>query len=133
MSWNSTDTKEIRKFGSVALIFFGCLCALGVWKQKVVPTYLFGFLSALGVGFILIPKPLRPFYAGWLKIAHLVGRTVTTLILTLAFYLVITPLALVKRLFGGRPLPVRPDKEVETYWVSRDIPAQHKEQFIKRY
>jgi len=58
MSLNSTDTKEIRKFGLVALIFFGCLCVLGVWLKKPVPTYLGGVLSMLGLGFILAPAPL---------------------------------------------------------------------------
>ena len=133
MNWNSTDRKQIRKFGFVALIFFGSLCALGIWRQKVVPTYLFGFLSALGIGFILMPKPLRRIYYAWLKVTHLLGRVVNTLILSLAYYLVITPLALIMRLFSGHPLPMKPDKEAETYWVSRSMPVQQKEQFSKRY
>jgi hypothetical protein len=133
MSWNSTETKEIRKFGFIALIFFGALCALGIWKQKVVPTYLFGFLAALGLGFILLPKPLRPLYSGWLKIAHLIGRIITTLVLALAYYLVLTPSALIKRLFGGAPLPLKPDGEVTTYWVTRAEPAQPKERFLRRF
>jgi len=113
---NSTDTKTIRKFGLVALVFFGCLSALGLWKEKPLPFYL-----------------LRPVYVGWLKTAHFLGRVVTTLILTLDYYLVITPSALIKRLFGGAPLPVKPDKESSSYWVTRAEPAQPKERYIKRY
>jgi len=133
VSLNSTDTKAIRKFGLIALIFFGCLSALGLWKEKPLPFYLFGLLSALGLGFILIPNHLRPVHVGWLKIAHFLGRVVTTLILSLAYYLVITPSALIKRLFGGAPLPVKPDKESSSYWVTRAEPAQPKERYIKRY
>ena len=133
MSLNSTDTKAIRKFGLIALIFFGCLSALGLWREKSLPFYLFGILSALGLGFILIPKPLRPVYVGWLKIAHFMGRVVTTLILALAYYLVITPSALIKRLFGGAPLPVEPDKNFSSYWVTRAESAQPKERYVKRY
>jgi len=125
--------KDIRKFGVVALIFFGSLCALGLWRNKPLPIYLFGFLSILGCGFILMPTRLRPVYDGWLKIAHFIGKIVTTLVLTLMYYLVITPAALLKRLFGGRPLPVKPDKEALSYWVTRTEPAQPKERFIKRY
>lgn len=130
---NSTDMKEIRKFGIIAFVFFGSLCALGLWMKKPLPVYLFGFLSILGIGFILIPLQLKPVYTVWLKIAHFVGKIVTTLILTLAYYLVITPTALIKRLFGGRPLPVRPDKGVSSYWVARTEPSQPKERFLKRY
>jgi hypothetical protein len=125
--------KDIRKFGLIALIFFGSLCGLGLWTKKPVPTYLFGSLSILGLGFILIPARLRPVYTVWLKIAHVIGRIITTLILAIAYYLVITPAALIKRVFGGRPLPVRPDKEVTSYWVARTEPAQPKERFLKRY
>ena len=133
MSLNSTDTKQIRTFGLIALIFFGCLCALGIWLEKPLPTYLFGALSALGLGFILFPYQLRPVFVSWLKIAHFLGRVVTTVILTLAYYLVITPAALIKRIFGGAPLPVKPDKNVSSYWVTRKEAAQSKEQFLKRF
>ena len=133
MSLNSTDSNQIRKFGLIALIFFGCLCALGIWLAKPLPTYLFGTLSALGLGFILFPHQLRPVFVAWLKIAHFLGRVVTTLMLTLAYYLVITPAALIKRIFGGTPLPIKPDKNVASYWVTRKEPIQSKEQFLKRF
>ena len=130
---NSTETREIRKFGLIALVFFGCLCTLGILLKKPLPTYLFGFLSVAGLGFIFFPSYLRPLYSVWLKISQALGRVVTALILTLAYYLVITPSALIKRLFGGRPLPVKPDIQASSYWVARPEPAQPKERFLKRY
>ena len=133
MSLNSTDTKTIRKFGLVALIFFGCLSALGLWREKSLPFYLFGLLSALGLGFILIPNSLKPVYVGWLKTAHFIGRVFTILVLTLAYYCTLFPTALIKRLFGGAPLPVKPNKKSSSYWVTREEPAQAKERYIKRY
>ena len=133
MSLNLTETKQIRRFGLIALLFFGCLCALGVWREKLLPTYLFGFLSILGLGFILAPTTLRPVYTAWLKIAHFLGKVITTLIMTLAYYLVITPASFIKRLFGGPPLPLKPDKAALSYWVTRSEPSQPKERFLKRY
>jgi hypothetical protein len=133
MNSNSTSNKDIRKFGVIAFIFFGCLCALGLWREKPLPIYLFGFLSTLGLGFILLPASLRPVYKAWLRIAQLVGRIVSTLILALAYYLVITTSALLKRLFGGPPLPLKPDKGISSYWVVRTEPAQPRERFLKRY
>jgi hypothetical protein len=133
VSLNSTDIKNIRQFGAVAFVFFGCLCAVGIWSKRSIPTYLFGSLSLLGIGFILLPIPLKPVYSTWLKIAHFIGRVVTTLILTLAYYLVITPAALIKRVFGGRPLPLKPEKNVSSYWVTREEAAQPRERFLKRF
>ena len=133
MSLNSTDNRQIRQFGLIALIFFGCLCGVGIWLNKPLPTYLFGPLSALGLGFILFPNFLRPVYIRWLKIAHFIGRVVTAIILTFAYFIVITPAAVIKRLFGGTPLPMKPDNSVSSYWVTRKEAAQTKEQFLKRF
>ncbi len=133
MNSNSIKSNDIRKFGLIAFVFFGLLFVLGLWKHKPVPIYLFGVLSLLGLGFILIPTRLKPVYSVWLKFAHLIGRIVTTVILAIAYYLVITPSALIKRLFGGAPLPVKPDKNASSYWVVRTEPAQPKERFTKRY
>lgn len=133
MNSNSTDTEEIRKFGIIALIFFGCLFLLGVWKEKPAPMVLFGALALLGLGFIVAPAHLRAVHAGWLRIAHFIGKTITMVILALAYYLVITPSALIKSIFGGRPLPLKPDKKASTYWVDRADAAQPRERFLKRF
>ena len=130
---SSTEIKEIRKFGIIAFLFFGSLCVLGIWRQKALPIYIFGSLFTLGIGFIVLPGVLRPVYEIWIKVAHGIGTCMTMVILTIAYYLIITPTALIKRLFGGRPLPVSPDKNASTYWVTREEPAQPKERFIKRY
>jgi hypothetical protein len=133
VSLNSTDAKEIRRFGFISLVFFGCLWAIGIWTRKAIPTYLFGALSILGVGFILMPCRLKRVYAAWLAFAHFLGAIVTALVLSLTYYAVMTPAAIIKRIFGGRPLPVKPDKKASSYWVVRPEPAQPKERFLKRY
>ena len=133
MNLNSIDTIQIRKFGAVALVFFGALFVLGLWMKKPIPVFLFGFLAIVGISFILFPERQRPIYVAWLSIAGFLGKIVTGLALTIAFFVVITPSALIKRVFGGRPLPVKPDKDVSTYWVERSEPSQPKERFIKRY
>jgi hypothetical protein len=76
---------------------------------------------------------LRPIHSAWLKVAHTLGRVITISVLTLAYYVVITPSALIKRFIGGRPLPLKPDKNVSSYWVERPEPTQPKERFLKRY
>jgi len=117
----------------MSVFFFGCLCAIGLWTGKAIPSYLFGALSILGIGFIFMPCRLKGVYTAWLTIAHFLGTMVTALVLSAAYYLVITPSALIKRLFGGRPLPVKPDKKASSYWVARPEPAQPRERFLKRY
>jgi hypothetical protein len=133
MSLSSTEIKEIRKFGTIAFVFFGFLAALVLWREKFYLIYVFGFLSLVGLGLLIFPSPFSPAYNMWLKIAHFIGRIITGLILTLAYYLVVTPSAVLKRLFGGRPLPMRPDPYASSYWVPRSEPVQPKERFEKRF
>jgi len=133
MNSNLINPREIRRFGVIGFLFFGTLFAVAVLRDKTLAAYFFGPLAVLSIGFILMPVQLKPVYAGWLKIAHFIGSKVTILILTIFFYFVITPAALLKRIFGGRPLPVKPDPDAETYWVTRPEPAQPKERFPKRY
>jgi len=133
MNSNSTEPGQIRKFGAVALVFFGILSSIGIWRGSPIPTYLFGVLSLLGLGFVLLPTPMRPVYEGWLGVAHAIGRIITTLMLSLAYYLVITPSGLLKRLISGSPIPGEPDSSATSYWVSRAEPAQPREQFFKRF
>ncbi|MFP3869866.1 MAG: hypothetical protein ACLFVT_03155 [Syntrophobacteria bacterium] len=133
MNWNLTELGEIRKFGFVAFIFFGCLCTFALWGKRLYPAWVFGFLSILGCGFMAAPSRLRPLYVRWLLVTRFLGRMATILVLSLAYYLVITPAALIKRIFGGRPLPLSPDKNASSYWVTRSEPAQPRERFSKRY
>jgi hypothetical protein len=133
MNSNLIDPREIRKFGAIGFIFFGILLSTAVWRDKTLLAFFLGFLAVLSAGFLLMPALLKPVYIGWLKIAHFIGSKVTILILTIFFYFVMTPAALLKRIIGGRPLPAKPDPDAETYWVTRTEPAQPKERFLKRF
>ena len=130
---SSTERREVRRFGIAALAFFGLLAGLGIWRAKPVVAAVFGVLAAVGLLCLTAPGPAAPLYRAWMAVAHRIGTVVTTVVLTLAYFLVITPAALIKRIFGGRPLPLRPDPELESYWVERSEPAQPVERFPKRY
>lgn len=130
---SSIDTREIRRFGLMAFVFFGCLAGLALWRERPVFALAFGIFSLGGLSMLLFPSPLSPAYGVWLKTTGFIGRVMTILALTLAYYLVITPFGLAKRVFGGRPLPMRPDSDASSYWVSRSEPAQPRERFKKRF
>jgi hypothetical protein len=130
---SSTEKREIRKFGAIALCVFGALLAAGLWREKIPISICFGILTLFGMLFLLLPAQFKPAYLAWLRAAHFMGTLTTALVLVLAYYLVITPTALLKRIFGGRPISLSPDPRVSSYWVARSEPAQPKERFEKRY
>ncbi|MDM8536676.1 hypothetical protein QUF70_07985 [Desulfobacterales bacterium HSG17] len=128
-----TNIKEIRRFGIIALFFFGCLTSIGIWQEKILPSTFFGVLSFFGVLFFLFPSLMAPIYHGWLKVGHAIGRFVTIIFLALAYIFIITPFAMAKRIISGRPLPLTPDDKAKSYWRERDQPMQTGERFFKRY
>ena len=129
----STELKEIRKFGVIAFVFFGSLSALGFWNQKYILGSFFCLLSMMGIGFILDPSRFKPIHHIWIKAAHFIGGLISMMALILIYYLVITPAALLKRIIGGRPLPIKPDKKALSYWVPRTEPSQPKDRFLKQF
>lgn len=61
-------------------------------------------------------RALRVGYTGWMKVAHLIGGIVTTVILTVAYFVIFTPLALVIHLRGRDHLNRQIDLNAESYW-----------------
>jgi hypothetical protein len=133
MNSNSTDLKEVRRFGLVALVLFGVLCGAGFWRESLVAVMCFGFLSATGACLAMWPAYLRSVYRGWTKIAYAISKTTTYIALAACYFAIITPAALIKRVLGGRPLPMKPDKESPSYWVTRSETLQPRERYFKRY
>jgi hypothetical protein len=130
-SW--TKTSDVRRFGVVAFVFFLSLFSLGIWTQKTIPTFLFAFLSICGFALMLFPSHLRPVYVVWLRLARFLGKVVTIIILSMAYFIVITPLGFIKRLVSGTPIVIKPDKDSSSYWMVRTEPIQPKERYTKRY
>jgi len=129
----STDLRQTRRFGLAGVVVFGMLGGLGFWRAKAVPAGFFSLLTLLCTGFLIWPARFAPIYGVWMKAGHRIGRFFTTFILSLAYYLVITPFALIMRIFGKTGLPLRYDKRVSSYWVARSEPVQPRERFFKRY
>lgn len=129
----STDLRVIRRIGLAGVVVFGLLGGLGFWRAKPVLAGFFSLLTLMCGGFLIAPAKCAPIYGVWMRACNLLGRWFTAFFLSLAYYLVITPFAIVMRVFGKTALPLRYDKGVPSYWVVRSEPAQPKERFFKRY
>lgn len=123
------DTSRLRKFGLVMAVAFGLVGGLAVWRGHGWGEYLWyvgGAFLALGLVF---PRALGPIERGWMAFAEVLGRIVTTVILTLTYFLVMTPMGLLMRLLGKDLLELERKPEGESYWVpvERDGPASRAE------
>jgi hypothetical protein len=58
-----------------------------------------------------------------MAMALALGVVMSRVILTLFFYLVLTPAGWARRTFGESPVRTRPDPSADSYWQKREEPA----------
>ncbi len=115
------NVKEYRKFGISVGIAFLLITALLWWKDAQNALRVTGALGTLLLlGGLVAPGLLKWPYRGWMKFAAGAAWFNTRLILTLMFYLVMTPVGLLLRLLGKCPLAMGFDKAAKTYWIKRE-------------
>jgi hypothetical protein len=112
--------RELRNFALVMTTGLGIIGGLLLWKERAAAPYLLGLAAAFLVTGLLFPRVLRPIEWAWMKLAHFLGIIMTFVILTLTFYLMITPMGLIMRLLGKRPLAIGFDRDRSSFWEPVD-------------
>ncbi|MCL5038022.1 MAG: SxtJ family membrane protein [Chloroflexi bacterium] len=127
------ERSENRKFGLVLGAAFILLGALLYWREKSFWPYIAAFGALLIISGLLIPGLLGPVRSGWMAFAHFIGTIMTSVIMFIMFYLVVTPIAIVYRLFNHDPLKLKFDPGTKSYWIKREHagiePSRYKHQF----
>lgn len=127
------DNKAIRDFG--ILIGFILLIIAGILFYKERESY--ELIILLGVAFIGLglgmPIILKPFYSIWMYFAVVLGWFMTRLILGLLFYIVVSPIGLISRLFGKRFLDLKNSSINSSYWNYKDSSRISHQGFEKQY
>lgn len=111
--------KDLRKFG---LTVGGVLLLIGVllfYFEKSSAPY-FGIIGgALFITGMIIPQILKPFNKIWMGLAIVLGFFMSRLILTILFYLILTPITLIAKLVGKKFMILKYDQSAKTYWEKR--------------
>jgi hypothetical protein len=102
-----TDRKKLRSFG---LLVGAILLAWGAWRlyrQRTHGVPMVAIGGALAMLGLVVPQVLRLPYRAWMALGHLLGVLNTRLLLLLAYFLLIVPIGLVRRLIAGSSLAAR--------------------------
>lgn len=80
------------------------------------------YFLAIGLLFtgIFLKRPAEMIASAWMKFARLVGAVNTRILLAVSFYLVLTPVALMYRLFHGDFLHIGRGRGETSLWHVRD-------------
>ena len=120
---NSTSTEITRRtLTSFAFIMSAALMVIAgfQWRRGASQWVLITLIAIAGVFLIaaaVAPSLLRPVYRGWMRVGEVLGWVNTRVILTLIFFLVVTPIGLLMRLFGRSPIATARN---DSYWTDVD-------------
>ena len=93
-------------------------------------------ISYVGSGFIalgiIIPILLKPIYILWMTFAVMLGWVMTRVILSIVFYIIITPIGLITRLLGEDFLNFKISK-TDSYWNNRDSSEELNQNYEKQF
>lgn len=112
--------RKLKNFGLLIGIIF---LALAAWiylivNGSVILSILFTLVGVyLLAGGLLFSSSLKTSYKLWMGLALALGWIMSRVLLTLLFYLVVTPLALMARLFKKEFLDLNYNKKRNSYWV----------------
>jgi hypothetical protein len=114
-----TGPRDLRKFGFTVGGVFALLACWFYFRHKAAWVWpLWPAVPLLSLG-LIAPGLLRWPYLAWMSFAFLLGFIVSTVLLTLFYYLVITPIGFIARFAGKDFLTMRPASARASYWISR--------------
>ena len=116
----SKGSGELRKFGLTMAVPLLAIGALLLWRERSLWPYLMALAGLFALSALLCPRVLSPVERGWTAFGHGMSVVVTHVILTLTFYLVITPVGLLMRIVGRDPMNRKFDPDARSYWTPID-------------
>ena len=108
---------------SFGLLFFIVFLIIGLWPllNDNSPNILFLILAIFFLILGLInAKILTPFNKAWIKLGEVLGLVVAPLVMVAIYFIVLTPLSFLIRIFGKDLLKLKFDKKINSYWIEKD-------------
>lgn len=128
-----TGDRDLRKFGLTVGGVFAVLGVVMLLRHKAHYPYFLGPGAVLVAFGAVLPRVLKWVYIAWMSLAFVLGFVMAHVILTLFFFLVLTPVGLVARCVGKDFLSLKLDRSASSYWIPRapkpKTPADYERQF----
>ena len=108
--------KQLRSFG---LLMAGLFLVIGLWplvlRGEAIRTWGVGISGVWGFVALTMPNLLTPVYTIWMKFAEKLGWFNTRVILSLIFFVVVTPISFVMKACRKKPLHCHFDPHCTSY------------------
>jgi hypothetical protein len=124
---------QARKSALLVAAVLLAVAAWNVYRGRTTVVIIFASVgAALLVAGLLVPPAARAFHAAWMKFAEGLGHVNSRVLLTLMYYVAVTPYGIVSRLVGRDPLGRRTPRG-DSYWVERKRTRQERERFERLF
>ena len=129
MSKQNIKIGSNRSFGIVFFIFFLIISIIPLFKNGELRIW----SLIIGVIFLVLgltnSKILTPLNKFWFKLGIFLGNFVSPIVMGFIFFVVITPISLIMKLFGKDVLNLKKNKQA-SYWIEKTGPkSKMKNQF----
>ena len=107
---------------SFGLLFFVVFLIIGLWPLKNGENLNIYFITASVVFLILgllNSKLLTPLNKSWIKLGEILGIIIAPIVMALVYFVILTPVSFIVRMFGKDLLNLKFLKEKDTYWIKR--------------
>ena len=108
-----------RSFG---LLFFIVFLVIGLWPLKngeSLNIYLILIALIFFTLGLINSKLLSPLNNTWVKFGEILGMIIAPIIMALVYFVILTPVSLIVRMFGKDLLGLKFLKKQDTYWIER--------------
>ncbi len=117
---------------SFGILFFVVFLGLGLWPiiNDNNPNV---YLILLSITFLILgllnAKILSPLNSIWIKFGEILGKIIAPIVMAIIYFIILTPISLIVRLFGKDLLGLKFSKQIKTYWIKRkkDIGSMKKQ------
>ncbi|MCB9750960.1 MAG: hypothetical protein H6713_13310 [Myxococcales bacterium] len=133
-AYRSHEPRQLRQFAWLIAAALVIVVGLAGYRAGWTWSRAHGITLALAVVVLAIgrwrPELLRPPLHLWMTLGAAIGLVMNPVLLTIFFLVVLTPIGLVARAFGRRPLDLS-WRAPGSYWLARDEPDEdpHLRQF----
>lgn len=114
------STKQIRRFSALMLVVFGGLGYYAYSHHLDWATALSALLFLFFLTGFRCSGSVRFVHKYWMALAFVIGWFVSRLLLTLVYFLIVTPIGLGARVLGKSFLDVTFPAKQESCWIVRD-------------
>jgi len=120
------DSRGLRKFALSTGAAFAALFGMFLpWLLDLsYPVWPWVIFAILALGGLLLPEALRPVHYWWMRLALLISKVTTPIVLGVVFFFVFMPFGLVAKILGKDPMRRKLNDNIDSYRVDSEPSAR---------